>query len=62
MKKGTYDALGLYRDPDDRRLIVPKQNPTMGWTINVSHPAGPSALLCLGVAIAASIAAAVILR
>ena len=47
-----YDTLGFYHDPDDARLIVPKRNPAMGWTINLSHPYGPLLLLAtLAVAI-----------
>ena len=28
---------GLYNDPHDPRLIVPKMNPMMGWTLNIAH-------------------------
>ena len=35
-----YDALVLYHDAEDPRLIVPKRNPAMGWTLNVDHRYG----------------------
>ena len=38
MRKG-YGFFG-YFDPDDKRVFVPKENPSMGWTINVGHPLG----------------------
>lgn len=31
---------GLYRNPEDPRLFVPKRIPGMGQTINVAHPGG----------------------
>lgn len=39
-----YDWTGLYHDPDDPRLLVPKRNPSLGWTINVEHPYGRTTL------------------
>jgi uncharacterized membrane protein len=39
-----YDWTGLYHDPDDPRLFVPKRNPSFGWTINVEHPYGRTTL------------------
>ena len=39
-----YDWAGLYHDPDDPRLFVPKRNPSFGWTINVEHPYGRTVL------------------
>ena len=41
---GRYDELGFYHDPWDDRLIVPKRDPDMGWTINLSHRHGQLAL------------------
>ena len=41
---GQYDKLGFYHDPWDERLIVPKRDPDMGWTINLSHRNGRLAL------------------
>lgn len=41
---GYYDWAGLYHDPDDPRLFVPKRNPTWGWTINVEHSYGRATL------------------
>lgn len=29
--------LGIYSSSKDARLIVPKRNPMMGWTINFGH-------------------------
>ena len=55
---GHYDSLGLYHGSDDSRLFVPKPNPAMGWTVNVSHPYGPPALLTLGAIIGAAITVA----
>lgn len=28
---------GIYSCPEDPRLVVPKQRPWMGWTINFAH-------------------------
>lgn len=39
-----YDWAGLYHDPDDPRLFVPKRNPSLGWTVNVEHPYGRTVL------------------
>jgi uncharacterized membrane protein len=39
-----YDWTGIYHDPDDPRLFVPKRNPSFGWTINVEHPYGRTVL------------------
>ena len=32
-----YSAWGVYNDPHDPRLIVPKMNPALGWTVNIAH-------------------------
>jgi len=29
--------LGIYSDPRDPRVWVPKRNPMMGWTLNFAH-------------------------
>lgn len=50
---GKYDALGLYHDPADPRLIIPKANPMMGWTINAAHPLGRAALVVVAVVVVA---------
>lgn len=49
-----YDWAGLYHDPDDPRLFVPKRNPSFGWTINLEHPYGRTmlALILLAVVVA----------
>lgn len=31
---------GFYYNPADRRVMVPKRVPSMGWTVNMAHPAG----------------------
>ena len=62
MDDDRYDWAGLYHDPDDARLFVPKRNPAFGWTINLEHPHGRSTLaliltgvvVAIGVGIAAS--------
>jgi uncharacterized membrane protein len=28
----------LYFDPNDKRVILPKVNPALGWTLNFSSP------------------------
>ena len=49
-----YDWSGLYHDPNDPRLFVPKRIPWLGWTINVEHPYGRLILaLILSVILAA---------
>jgi hypothetical protein len=35
----NWKGLGLYRAPDDPRLIVPKRIRALGWTVNAAHPA-----------------------
>lgn len=52
-----YDSFGFYRRPQDPRLFVPKLNPMMGWTINLSHPRAPAVLLAFGAAIVAAVLA-----
>lgn len=52
---------GLYNDPADRRLIVPKMNPAMGWTVNVAHPSARLALVLMAVIIVAAVAASALL-
>ena len=53
-----YDALGFYHDPEDPRLIVPKRNPALGWTINLSHRYGMLVLMAtLAVAIVPAVLA-----
>jgi uncharacterized membrane protein len=42
-----YDGLGFYHDPADPRLLVPKSNPALGWTLNLSHRYGWLALAAL---------------
>jgi uncharacterized membrane protein len=59
---GRYDGLGLYHDPADSRVFVPKPNPMMGWTINVSHPFGRRVLYASLVAVAAAGIASLLMR
>ncbi len=35
----------VYHCPEDPRVIVPKRQPGMGWTLNFAHPLGIPALL-----------------
>ena len=47
--------------PDDPRVIVPKRNPALGWTVNVGRPEGRrliKATFITYAALAAAIAAA----
>ena len=57
-----YIAWGFYNDPNDPRLIVPKMNPAMGWTVNLAHREVRVALVLMAVLIAAGMAASVLLR
>jgi hypothetical protein len=41
-----WTALG-YRCKEDPRVIVPKRNPAMGWTMNWAHPRAVTALFVL---------------
>lgn len=38
-QEGIY-KWGFYYNPDDPKLFVPKRIASMGWTINIAHPAG----------------------
>ena len=57
-----YNAWGFYHDPNDPRLIVPKMNPVMGWTVNLAHREVRVALVLMAVLIAAGMTASVLLR
>ena len=52
---------GAYSAPDDPHVIVPKQNPALGWTVNFGQREGrrmiKAALLTYGALAAAIIAA-----
>ncbi len=37
--------VGFYFSKEDRRWIVPKRNPILGWTFNLGQPKGAWALL-----------------
>jgi hypothetical protein len=41
-----WTALG-YRCKDDPRVIVPKRNASMGWTVNWAHPKAAVAMIVL---------------
>lgn len=56
-----YNAWGFYNNPRDPRLIVPKVNPVMGWTVNLAHREVRVALVLMAVLIVASMAASVLL-
>jgi uncharacterized protein DUF5808 len=38
-----------YRCKDDPRVIVPKRNTSMGWTVNWAHPRAAWAMIALSV-------------
>lgn len=37
----------LYFSKEDSRVLVPKKNKYMGWTLNFGHPSAPWSLLIL---------------
>lgn len=39
-QEGIYKWGGFYYNPHDPKLFVPKRIASMGWTINIAHPAG----------------------
>lgn len=53
---------GLYNDPHDPRLIVPKMNPMMGWTLNIAHRQARLALAAIMIVLVASVAASAFLH
>lgn len=57
-----YNGWGFYNNPKDPRLIVPKMNPLMGWTVNLAHREVRVALVLMAVLIVASVAASVLAR
>ena len=61
MRNG-YDGWGLYRDPADRRLIVPKRSPGFGWTINLGHRWGPATLIAVLALLLVGITGPILLR
>ena len=52
---------GFYNDPHDPRFVVPKMNPTLGWTVNVAHPRARLALVLIAACIVAGIVGQVLL-
>lgn len=59
--QNKYNGWGLYNDPNDPRVIVPKMNPNFGWTFNIGHPTGRRALLIFFLSIVAAMAATFLL-
>jgi len=57
-----YNGWGFYNNPRDPRLIVPKMNPMMGWTVNLAHREVRVALVVIAILIAASMAASLLPR
>ena len=57
-----YTAWGFYNDPADPRLVVPKLNPALGWTVNVAHPSSRRALAMMAIVLVGGIAGSVFLR
>jgi uncharacterized membrane protein len=47
--------LGVYSSEQDSRLVVPKRNRIMGWTLNFAHP---GARFLFGLLLAAALLAA----
>lgn len=44
----TGALIGIYyKNPNDPRLIVPKLNPSMGWTFNWASPYSYVTLICI---------------
>lgn len=37
--------LGFYFSKSDKRIVVPKAMPSLGWTLNLAHPAGALSLI-----------------
>lgn len=56
-----YNSWGLYSDPNDPRLIVPKMNQAFGWTVNIAHRSAGLALVGIAACIIAGIAVSVLL-
>jgi len=56
-----YSAWGFYNDPHDPRLIVPKLNPALGWTVNIAHRSARLALIGMALCVIAGIAMSVLL-
>lgn len=53
---------GFYNDPHDPRLIVPKMNPMMGWTVNIAHREVRVGLVVMAIGLVVSVAASILLR
>jgi uncharacterized membrane protein len=52
---------GFYNDPNDRRFVVPKMNPALGWTVNVAHPSARLALVLMALVLVAGMAGSIFL-
>jgi uncharacterized membrane protein len=58
----NWTSLGLYRCARDPRILVPKRNPVLGWTVNIAHRGGRvwlAVLLALGILITLAVPFAV---
>lgn len=53
---------GLYYDPNDPRLVVPKINPVLGWTLNIAHSPARVILFLIAMAILGGLAAPLLYR
>ena len=49
-RKG-WGLLGVYYQPNDPRLVVPKKTIQLGWTVNFAHPRVIPALILLMVCV-----------
>lgn len=56
-----YNSWGFYNDPNDPRMVVPKMNPALGWTVNIAHRSARLALVGIAICIIAGIAASALL-
>ena len=45
----NWHSLGFFQCAQDPRVIVPKKNPLLGWTINIAHKSAWFAFLGVGV-------------
>jgi uncharacterized membrane protein len=52
--------LMIYASRRDRRILVPKRNPQMGFTVNAGQPAGKAILFFLGIVVPLAVAAAIL--
>lgn len=59
--QSKFTSWGFYNDVHDPRLVVPKINPALGWTINIAHRSARLALVAIAVVLFAGMAASALL-